>query len=168
MNFIDPFKLPSLPLAWNRALPKCPAIYFAISENKQILYIGSTVNLHSRWFRHERCKELANVGHVQIAWFQVSDISILTKLESQSIRSYQPSLNMRRCKGDGTGRIQMRIVTKKSGKQYQQSWYDWQIKSGEKTISKSTYIPKRLLPQVQQLEGDKAPVRDILKLLGSK
>ncbi len=165
MNIIDPFKLPSLPLTWNRALPKCAAIYFVISENKQILYIGSTVNLNSRWFRHERCRELANTGNVKIAWFQVSDISILTELESQSIRSYQPSLNIRRCKGDGTGRIQMRILTKKNGKQYQQAWYDWQLKSGEKVISKSTYIPKRLLPQVQQLEESKAPVKEILKLL---
>jgi hypothetical protein len=167
MNIIDPFKLPSLPLAWNRALPKCPAIYFAISENKQILYIGSTVNLNRRWFRHKRCRELGNVGNVQIAWFQVSDISILIKLESQSIRYYQPSLNIRRCKGDGTGRIQIRTITKKNGKQYQQAWYDWQLKSGEKTISKSTYIPKRLLSQVQMLEAQKAPIKAILQLLGT-
>ncbi|MGB6294809.1 MAG: DNA N-6-adenine-methyltransferase [Rivularia sp. (in: cyanobacteria)] len=71
----------------------------------------------------------------------------------------------RRDRGEGTGRIQVRTITKKNGKQYQQAWYDWQLKSGEKIISKSTYIPKRLLPQVQRLEAGKAPVRQILNLL---
>ena len=72
----------------------------------------------------------------------------------------------RRSYGKGTGRIHWRSITKKNGKQYQQPWYDWQLKSGEKTISKSTYIPKRLLSQVQMLEAQKAPIRGILQLLG--
>ncbi len=72
----------------------------------------------------------------------------------------------RRSYGEGTGRIHWRTITKKNGKQYQQPWYDWQLKSGEKTISKSTYIPKRLLSQVQMLEAQKEPIRGILQLLG--
>ena len=72
----------------------------------------------------------------------------------------------RRSYGKGTGRIHWRSITKKNGKQYQQPWYDWQLKSGEKTISKSTYIPKRLLSQVQMLEAQKAPIKAILQLLG--
>ncbi|NJO65862.1 MAG: hypothetical protein HC836_49670 [Richelia sp. RM2_1_2] len=71
----------------------------------------------------------------------------------------------RRSRGAGAGRIQIRTITKKNGKQYQQAWYDWQISSGKKTISKSTYIPKRLLSQVQRLEVEKAPVKKILQLL---
>ncbi|MEC4814721.1 MAG: hypothetical protein SAK29_15790, partial [Scytonema sp. PMC 1069.18] len=71
----------------------------------------------------------------------------------------------RRSRGEGTGRIQWRTITKKNGKQYQQAWYDWQIHSSEKTISKSTYIPKRFLTNVLELEAQKAPVREILKLL---
>ncbi len=71
----------------------------------------------------------------------------------------------RRNRGKGTGRIQIRTITKKNGKQYHQPWYDWQLKSGEKTISKSTYIPKRLLTQIQQLEINKTPVREILRVL---
>ena len=73
----------------------------------------------------------------------------------------------RRSYGKGTGRIHWRSITKKNGKQYQQPWYDWQLKSGEKTISKSTYIPKRLLTQIQQLEINKTPVREILRVLGT-
>ncbi|NJO65611.1 MAG: hypothetical protein HC836_48290, partial [Richelia sp. RM2_1_2] len=77
----------------------------------------------------------------------------------------QTSSTTRRSRGEGTGRIHWRTITKKNGKQYQQAWYDWQHCKG-KTISKSTYIPKRLLSQVQQLEAQKAPVRKILKVLG--
>ena len=77
----------------------------------------------------------------------------------------QTGSTKRRSRGEGTGRIHWRAITKKNGKQYQQAWYDWQLIKG-KTIYKSTYIPKRLLSQVQKLEAHKAPVREILKILG--
>ncbi|NJO64090.1 MAG: hypothetical protein HC836_39700 [Richelia sp. RM2_1_2] len=92
-----------------------------------------------------------------------------TQLEEQSpsvLPVEQTSSTTRRSYGEGTGRIHWRTITKKNGKQYQQPWYDWQLKSGEKTISKSSYITKKLLSQVQMLEAQKAPVREILQLLG--
>ena len=76
------------------------------------------------------------------------------------------SSTKRRSYGEGTGRIHWRTITKKNGKQYQQPWYDWQFKSGKKKVFKSTYIPKKVLPQVQQLEAHKAPIKKILKVLG--
>lgn len=42
-----------------------------------------------------------------------------------------------RRKGKGTGRIQLRTITKQNGKQYQQFWYDWQVHTTEKTIYKN-------------------------------
>jgi hypothetical protein len=50
------------------------------------------------------------------------------------------STKRRRGKGQGTGRIQWRTVTKKNGKQYQQAWYDWQITDGGKTKTRTKYI----------------------------
>lgn len=76
------------------------------------------------------------------------------------------STSSKRRKGQGTGRIQWRTVTKKNGKQYQQAWYDWQITDGGKTLGKSTYIPKRLLPKILEMEAAKSPVAAILDLLG--
>jgi hypothetical protein len=76
------------------------------------------------------------------------------------------STKKRRGKGQGTGRIQWRTVTKKNGKQYQQAWYDWQITDGGKTLGKSAYIPKRLLPKIREMEAAKSPVAAILDLLG--
>ena len=87
--------------------------------------------------------------------------------ETASVLMVNPTVSTkRRNRGKGTGRIQIRTITKKNGKQYQQAWYDWQLKSSEKTTSKSTYIPKRLLSQVQMLEAQKAPIKAILQLLG--
>ena len=96
-----------------------------------------------------------------------STVSTPEQEETEPVLTVNPTISTkRRNRGKGTGRIQIRTITKKNGKQYQQAWYDWQLKSGEKIISKSTYIPKRLLTQIQQLEVDKTPVRAILKVLG--
>jgi hypothetical protein len=37
---------------------------------------------------------------------------------------------------------------------------------GDRLTKSSRYIPKKLLVQVQQLDADKAPVREILEVLG--
>ncbi|RAM48152.1 MAG: hypothetical protein C6Y22_29380, partial [Hapalosiphonaceae cyanobacterium JJU2] len=141
MNIIDPFKLPSLPLAWNSALPKCPAIYFAISENNRVLYIGASINLNSRWLNHNRFQELKNLACVRIAWFQCRDISLLPSLESQSIRIYRPPLNIRRAKGDGSGCIYWRIITK-NGKDYHEAYYHYEFwNQGDRLVKSSKYIP---------------------------
>ncbi|BAY87775.1 hypothetical protein NIES267_72990 (plasmid) [Calothrix parasitica NIES-267] len=71
----------------------------------------------------------------------------------------------RRHKGDGSGCIYYRTVTKK-GKNYSEAYYQYEFwKDGERLTKSSKYIPKRLLSQVQRLEAEKAPVKDILKLL---
>lgn len=93
--------------------------------------------------------------------------SVLTVIDSQHNNPVTVSTSNKRRKGEGTGRIQWRTITKKNGKQYKQPWYDWQIKEGEKTLSRCTYIPKRLLAKIEELEASKAPVREILKLLGA-
>ncbi|MEB3218906.1 MAG: hypothetical protein VKN72_22080 [Nostocales cyanobacterium 94392] len=36
---------------------------------------------------------------------------------------------------------------------------------GDRLVKSSKYIPKRLLPQVQRLEVEKAPVKEILGIL---
>lgn len=76
------------------------------------------------------------------------------------------SSTKRRSRGKGTGRIHFRTVTKRNGKQYDQPWYDWELKTESKTISKSTYIPKHLFNIILELEISKAPVNEILGMLG--
>ncbi|MEL6462331.1 MAG: ASCH domain-containing protein [Cyanobacteria bacterium J06621_15] len=72
----------------------------------------------------------------------------------------------RRHKGDGSGCIYYRTVTKK-GKDYSEAYYQYEFwKDGECLTKSSKYIPKRLLSKVQRLEVEKVLVKDILKLLG--
>jgi hypothetical protein len=76
------------------------------------------------------------------------------------------SRKKRRRKGDGSGCIYWRTVTKK-GKDYQEAYYHYEIwENGDRIIKSSKYIPKRLLDRVQELDDQKTPVREILKLLG--
>ncbi|MBF2067446.1 MAG: hypothetical protein IGS39_23970 [Calothrix sp. C42_A2020_038] len=86
--------------------------------------------------------------------------------ESRVLPVNSTSSTKRRARGKGTGRIHWRTVTKRNGKQYEQAWYDWELNMGKKTISKSTYIPKHLLNIILELEINKAPVNEILGMLG--
>ncbi|MBW4635265.1 MAG: GIY-YIG nuclease family protein [Iphinoe sp. HA4291-MV1] len=150
------------------SLPKCSAIYFAIAENNQIFYIGSTVNLNSRWSNHNLFQEFKKLGNVCIAWLQCDDISLLPLLENQSISAYKPLLNTRRAKGDGSGCIYWRTVTK-NGKDYHEAYYQYEFWTKGDRLTKSTkYIPKRKVTQIQRLEQEKALVREILGVLGVK
>ena len=108
---------------------------------------------------------LGNDLHPVLPVKRTSSTNIETDME-MVLPAGRTSSTKRRSYGEGTGRIHWRTITKKNGKQYQQPWYDWQFKSGKKTVFKSTYIPKKVLPQVQQLEAQKAPIKKILKVLG--
>ena len=73
-----------------------------------------------------------------------------------------PPTKTRRKKGDGTGYIYRRTITRK-GNQYQESYYRYRDESGK---LRSKYISQRLLDKVQEAESLKLPVADILVLLG--
>ncbi len=91
---IKPFDLPSLPLSRKGELPEISAVYFSLSEQGEILYIGQAVNLKNRWLNHHRLKELvAQIHPVRVAWIEVQEESALTPLESALISHFNPSLN---------------------------------------------------------------------------
>ncbi|MEO1558851.1 MAG: GIY-YIG nuclease family protein, partial [Cyanobacteria bacterium J06632_19] len=74
---INPLDLPSVTLLEKHKLPQLPAIYFAIAESGEILYIGRSINIANRWLRHHRYSELKEIGNVRIAWLSCSDESLL-------------------------------------------------------------------------------------------
>ncbi|MEM7555211.1 MAG: DNA N-6-adenine-methyltransferase [Cyanobacteria bacterium P01_A01_bin.84] len=72
----------------------------------------------------------------------------------------------KRRKGDGSGSIHWRTITR-GRKDYPQAYYHYEVwKDGDRLVKSSKYIPKRLLSQVQRLEAEKAPIKEILRLLG--
>ena len=78
--------------------------------------------------------------------------------ESQSPPSKIPPTKQRRKKGDGTGYLYSRTITRR-GKQYQEHYYRYRDESGK---LKAKYIPTRLLDRVQEAESRKLPIADIL------
>ncbi len=77
-----------------------------------------------------------------------------------------PPSTKRRKQGYGAGYIECKPI-KRSGKEYKQYWYHYEFwQEGDRLIKSSKYIPKGKLAQVQQLDNQKVPVREILKLLG--
>ncbi len=75
------------------------------------------------------------------------------------------SRKTRRHKGDGSGCIYYRTVTKK-GKEYCEAYYQYEIwVMGDRLIKSSRYISKGTLSKVQRMEVEKAPVKEILRVL---
>jgi hypothetical protein len=71
----------------------------------------------------------------------------------------------RRKQGDGTGYIECKPI-KRSEKEYQQYWYHYEEwSSGDRLSKKSKYIPKTMLNRIEQMNNEKAPVEEILKVL---
>lgn len=90
---INPLTLPSLPLTERNKLPNLPAVYFAIAEAGEILYIGRSKNLAARWAVHHRYVELKTIGNVRIAWLHCSDELLLPGIEEALIKYFLPTLN---------------------------------------------------------------------------
>lgn len=76
-----------------------------------------------------------------------------------------PSKIHQRSKGEGSGTIYFRQVTKKN-KTYQQAYFHYeQWSNGSKICKTSRYIPVRKLDTVINLNNQKAPIAKILNLL---
>lgn len=86
-------QLSSLPLTSKQLLPKIPALYFVISEAEQVLYVGATQSLGTRWQSHHRLRQLDQYANVRIAWLPVADSAERQRLERQAIEQFQPLFN---------------------------------------------------------------------------
>ncbi len=90
---LNPMMLPSILLEQRRGLPSCSGIYFAISADDEVLYIGRSVNLAQRWISHHRHPELEEIGQVRIAWLEINEPNLLPAIEEALIDWFAPSLN---------------------------------------------------------------------------
>jgi hypothetical protein len=77
-------------------------------------------------------------------------------------RKQTPPSKTRRKKGDGTGYIYRRTITRRD-KEYQESYFRYRDESGK---LRSKYIPQKLIDKVQEAESQKKPIAEILVLLG--
>ncbi len=81
-------------LAELRKLPSIPAIYFAVSKNNELLYIGKAESLKSRWKNHHRYEQLVNdYPGTRIYYHKINDKAHLKILEEYFIELFSPKLN---------------------------------------------------------------------------
>ncbi|MBD2197765.1 MULTISPECIES: GIY-YIG nuclease family protein [Calothrix] len=90
-------ELPSVYLLDKDKLPNCAAIYFVSDSKGQILYIGRTINLVTRWREHHRFKQLKRFNRkdtISISWINCNhQINALPTIENELINLYKPPLN---------------------------------------------------------------------------
>jgi Arc/MetJ-type ribon-helix-helix transcriptional regulator len=87
--------LPSISFQERQNLPSIPAIYFVVSSEEDLLYIGQTMNLQKRWEAHHRTKQLESFSHVRICWLSLPNTTSeeLLKLEYACILHFEPLIN---------------------------------------------------------------------------
>lgn len=89
------FSFPSVPLHQRATLPEVPAIYFAFG-GLDVLYIGMSMNLRSRWRSHHRLPDLLAHRDAWLHYLPVDEGYTLTELralETWCIRHFQPRYN---------------------------------------------------------------------------
>ena len=83
---------------------------------------------------------------------------------------YKAPVKKRRSRGDGSGSIVKRFLSKKTKKEvksYEQYWYDYELWENGVCLRKgSAYIPKNKLEEIELMNKDKEPVKAILERLG--
>lgn len=98
MSAINPYNidlenLSLLALEQRIGLPKCQGIYLVLSEQKEVLYIGRSKNIHSRWKSHERYQHLRELPGVSIAWIEVNNDFLFRCIERALIEFFKPKFN---------------------------------------------------------------------------
>ena len=87
------------------------------------------------------------------------------EVQRESPNLSDPITKKRREKGFGSGRIEWILCRGK----YKQAFFQYELwRGGTRLVKDSKYIPKKKLTKVQRLQEEKAPVREILDVLGVK
>lgn len=92
---IDLALLPSVLFESKHELPACAAVYFVLSAEQEVLYIGRTISLQRRWAGHHRLEAYRSRPEVKIAWLLVTDEAFLSALEAACIAYFEPKDNQR-------------------------------------------------------------------------
>ena len=93
LETFDLSSLPYLPLSNKSKLPSCAAVYFALTVQGRVLYIGRSIDVRERLRRHHRVSLLEALGGVRIAWLKESNSLALRRIETALITYFNPPLN---------------------------------------------------------------------------
>ena len=92
LSTISVHTLPCVSFHQPHILPETSGIYFATNNKDEVLYIGLTKNLLQRWRKHNRNKQLSNLGCTNIAYYLCNE-NDLRRIEKAMIVMFNPCLN---------------------------------------------------------------------------
>jgi predicted GIY-YIG superfamily endonuclease len=95
LTMINLADLPSIPWEDRKSLPHIPAVYFVISKNSEVIYIGSTYDICNRLNNHNVKKGFKLYEVCTIRYITSEDKSLLIDTESKMIKHFKPVLNKR-------------------------------------------------------------------------
>lgn len=84
--------LPSLAFEHRYDLPPVPALYFTLNDRREIVCIGETENLRTRWKSHHRARQMATGGY-RIHWREMPDADTRALAEREAIAYFRPTWN---------------------------------------------------------------------------
>jgi hypothetical protein len=102
--------LPSITLDRRKELPQCQGVYFAITPESAVLYIGKARNIFKRWMQHHRLIDLKQTEGVLLAWLEIEgDTVTLDAVEAVCIEYFRPKLNGTETSPNSLGKKTFRI-----------------------------------------------------------
>lgn len=84
------FSLPFVSFGERYSLPPRSGIYF-VTQEKSILYIGLSKNMHDRWLYHHKIEEISQLSNVNIHYYESKEN--LEDMEAFFINKFSPPLN---------------------------------------------------------------------------
>lgn len=92
LQMFSPLFLPSVTWENRRSLPSESGVYFALSKNCEVLYVGATADLKARWRGHHRENDLRAMECASIAYY-LCPKQDLSETEQSMITHLSPKLN---------------------------------------------------------------------------
>lgn len=92
LDKIELYALPWIFLKDKKQLPVCAGVY-AVTSGDQVLYVGCSANLSTRWGSHHRYEEIRYYDDVKIHWLVIDEVCSLLAIEELLISKFQPILN---------------------------------------------------------------------------
>ena len=84
--------LPSVAFEYRRDLPTVPALYFVLSAQRDVMYVGQTGNLRKRWESHQRAIQM-QAGGYRIHWYRIDGEQERAAVEGKAISYFRPPWN---------------------------------------------------------------------------
>ena len=111
---------------------------------------------------------IVQVGQTKVSvnkLFVHPDFVMVEQIDLSPSKNFEKS---RREKGEGSGYINFRTVSK-NGKDYKQAYYHWEEwEYGDRLTKSSKYIPRKMEAKIIRMNQEKVPVVKILEVLRSK